>query len=157
MPAMGPGRVKTSWRKHGRVTTFERCHARPFCRVRRLFPSGSAPYADSHRLGDPVFQAFREQRALPTIHPLNEALHPILSQIPRESYRRNQIMRDVFTRPGSLGLAGCGEDSARIVLQVNGTWKSASVMSKRKRRPAGVRRSREGLPREPQTFSSIGE
>ena len=35
-------------------------------------------------LADPVFQAFRKQRALPAIHPLNKALHPILPQIAAE-------------------------------------------------------------------------
>ena len=39
-------------------------------------------------LADPVFQAFRKQRALPAIHPLNEALHPI----PPQS-RRNHTAR----------------------------------------------------------------
>ena len=41
-------------------------------------------------LADPVFQAFRKQRALPAIRPFNEAPHPILPQIARESYRENQ-------------------------------------------------------------------
>src|SRR5258707_13645250 len=31
-------------------------------------------------LANPIFQAFREQRALPAIHPLNEAPHLILHQ-----------------------------------------------------------------------------
>ena len=53
-------------------------------------------------LADPVFQAFRKQRALPAIRPLNEAPHPILPQIARESYRENQIQRRVFTQPGSI-------------------------------------------------------
>jgi len=52
-------------------------------------------------LVDPVFQAFRKQRALPTIRALNEAPHPIPPQIARESYRENQLSRSVFTQPGS--------------------------------------------------------
>jgi hypothetical protein len=47
----------------------------------RLVPDHKT-IADPDRvvLADPVFQAFRKQRALPAIHPLNEALHlnPIL-------------------------------------------------------------------------------
>src|ERR1700682_3311209 len=39
-------------------------------------------------LADPVFQAFRKQRALPAIRAFNKALHPI----PRKS-RRNHIAR----------------------------------------------------------------
>jgi hypothetical protein len=42
-------------------------------------------------LADPVFQAFRKQRVLPAICRLNEALHLILPQVARESYRENQI------------------------------------------------------------------
>jgi hypothetical protein len=53
-------------------------------------------------LADPVFQAFREQRALTAIRPFNEAPHLILPQIARESYRENQIQRCVFTQPGSI-------------------------------------------------------
>src|SRR5438034_3251808 len=52
-------------------------------------------------LADPVFHAFRKQRALPTIRTLNEALHPSPPQIVRESYRANHIKRSVFTQPGS--------------------------------------------------------
>src|SRR5258707_4959432 len=52
-------------------------------------------------LANPVFQAFRKQRALPAIRALNEAPHPILPQIARESYRENQIRPRVFTQPGS--------------------------------------------------------
>src|SRR5262249_32339705 len=49
-------------------------------------------------LVDPVFQAFRKQRALPTIPALNEAPHPILLRIiSRESHKRG-----VFTQPGSF-------------------------------------------------------
>src|SRR5258705_12573900 len=53
-------------------------------------------------LADPVFQAFRKQRGLTAIDPLNEAPHPILPQIARESYRGNQSRRCVFTQAGSL-------------------------------------------------------
>src|SRR6185312_14538204 len=53
-------------------------------------------------LADPVFQAFRKQRGLTTIDPLNEAPHPILPQIARESYRGNQNRRCVFTQAGSF-------------------------------------------------------
>src|SRR5258706_14153005 len=38
-------------------------------------------------LANPIFQAFREQRALPAIHPLNEAPHLILQQ-------PNQLLRE---------------------------------------------------------------
>src|SRR6202043_3224766 len=53
-------------------------------------------------LADPVFQAFRKQRGLTAIDPLNEAPHPILPQIARESYRGNQNRRCVFTQAGSF-------------------------------------------------------
>src|SRR5450830_2083148 len=53
-------------------------------------------------LADPVCHAFRKQRALPAIRPLNEALHLIPPQIVRESYRQNHLKQDVFTQPGSL-------------------------------------------------------
>jgi hypothetical protein len=59
-------------------------------------------YANRIVLADPVFQAFRKQRALHPIHALNEASHPIPPQIARESYRENQIRRRVFTQPGSI-------------------------------------------------------
>jgi hypothetical protein len=39
--------------------------------------------------------------ALPAIHPLNKALHPIPPQIAQESYRKNHIDPHVFTQPGS--------------------------------------------------------
>ena len=47
-------------------------------------------------LVDPIFQAFGKQRRLPTIHPLNKALHrdpPKIASL--------FIMRGVFTQPGS--------------------------------------------------------
>jgi hypothetical protein len=37
-------------------------------------------------LANPIFQAFREQRALPAIHALNEALHLILPRITSRSH-----------------------------------------------------------------------
>src|SRR5450756_2508887 len=51
-------------------------------------------------LADPVCHAFRKQRALLAIRPLNEALHLVLPQIVRESYRQNHLKQDVFTQPG---------------------------------------------------------
>ena len=56
-------------------------------------------------LADPVFQAFRKQRALPAIRPLNKALHPIPPQIAQESYRENQMKQCVFTQARSLTAA----------------------------------------------------
>src|SRR5262249_46532560 len=50
---------------------------------------------------DPVFQAFRKQRALAAICPLNEASHPIPPQTAQESYRENHFHQRVFTQPGS--------------------------------------------------------
>ena len=41
-------------------------------------------------LTDPVVQAFRKQRRLTAIDPLNEAPDPILPHIAQESYRENQ-------------------------------------------------------------------
>ena len=52
-------------------------------------------------LADPVIQAFRKQRALLAIRPLNEAPHPIPRQIAQESYRQNQIKQCVFTQARS--------------------------------------------------------
>src|ERR1022692_2542888 len=48
-----------------------------------------------------VIQQRGKKRALPAIHTLDEAPHPILPQIARESYRENQINRSVFTQSGS--------------------------------------------------------
>src|SRR5260370_4374767 len=49
-------------------------------------------------LANPVFQAFRKQRALPAIRALNEAPHPILPRIiSRESHKRG-----VFTQGRSF-------------------------------------------------------
>jgi hypothetical protein len=51
-----------------------------FCRYaasRPQVPSTCWPYQGSAVLADPIFQAFRKQRALPTIRPLNKALHSI--------------------------------------------------------------------------------
>src|SRR3982751_2039271 len=49
---------------------------------------------------DPVFNAFRKQRALTTIDPLDEALH-LSPRKSRESYPENQLQQRVFTQPGS--------------------------------------------------------
>ena len=63
-------------------------------------------------LADPVFQAFRKQRALPTIRALDKALHRIPPQIAQESYRENQMKQRVFTQArsidGVIGLRACG-------------------------------------------------
>src|SRR5260370_23618516 len=53
-------------------------------------------YANGIVLADPVFKAFRKQRALPTIRPFNEALHPILPAnragiISRESHQARRF------------------------------------------------------------------
>ena len=57
-------------------------------------------HANGIVLADPVFQAFWKQRGLTAIDSLNEAPHPILPQIARESYRENQNRRCVFTQAG---------------------------------------------------------
>src|SRR5271167_1117299 len=51
-------------------------------------------------LVNPVLQALGKQRALPSVRPLNEALHAILRKIMRESYGPNHLRRSVFTQPG---------------------------------------------------------
>src|SRR5271168_5610269 len=56
-------------------------------------------------LADPVFHAFRKQRALPAIRSLNKALHQIPRKSSEEPYRGNQIRRCVFTQAGSLAAA----------------------------------------------------
>src|ERR1700720_3093739 len=59
-------------------------------------------------LADPVFQAFRKQRALSAIHALNEAPHPIPPAnhariIPRESYKAGRFhTARVNPRPAAL-------------------------------------------------------
>ena len=63
-------------------------------------------------LADPVFQAFRKQRGLTAIDPLNETPHPILPQIARESYRGNQSRRCVFTQAGSIATGASGFSAA---------------------------------------------
>jgi hypothetical protein len=40
------------------------------------------------------------------IRPLNEALHLVLPQIVRESYRQNHLKQDVFTQPGTTAVLG---------------------------------------------------
>ena len=51
------------------------------------FIDNDIDYANRIVLADPVFQAFRKQRALHPIGALNEAPHPIPPQIAWESYR----------------------------------------------------------------------
>jgi hypothetical protein len=46
---------------------------------------GLKVYQSSDILANPIFQAFRKQCALPAIHPLNKALHPIPPQIAQQS------------------------------------------------------------------------
>src|SRR5262249_41088325 len=65
------------------------------------FLNKNVDHANGIVLINPVFQALRKQRALPTIRALNEAPHPIPPQIAQESYRENQMNRRVFTQPGS--------------------------------------------------------
>jgi hypothetical protein len=55
---------------------------------------------------------------LPAIRPLNEALHLILPQIVRESYRQNHLKQDVFTQPGSLATSYCGSKSIVVRLPI---------------------------------------
>ena len=75
-------------------------------------------------LADPVFQAFRKQRGLTAIDPLNEAPHPILPQIARESYRREsrQAMRFytgwVINGNGALALMSASPSTSDIRLTV---------------------------------------
>jgi hypothetical protein len=74
-------------------------------------------------LADPVFHAFRKQRALPTIRTFNEALHPRPPQIARQSYRENHATRLVFTHgviPGSSHTQALGISSPRIEAHLMG-------------------------------------
>src|SRR5438309_9176924 len=66
------------------------------------FLNKNVDHANGIVLIDPVFQAFRKQRALPTTRALNEAPHPIPPQKQPESYSANQITKCVFTQAGSL-------------------------------------------------------
>src|ERR1017187_9253303 len=113
---------------------------------------------DANRIvfADPVLQAFRKQSALNAIRPFDEAPHPILPQIARESYRENQIQRCVFTQPRSLGdSAACpryvrsppidgviGRPAFRLLeilgaaLQADGETRSAFAASSIRRRSA---------------------
>ena len=83
-------------------------------------------------LADPVFQAFRKQRGLTAIDPLDEAPHPTLPHIAQESYRKNQNRRCVFTHgviPGSshtqaLGISSPGIDEALLMGPCN-RWRTA--------------------------------
>src|SRR5947208_13853292 len=54
--------------------------------------------------------------ALPAIRSLDEAPHPILPQIARESYRENQIQQRIFTQPGSFATKGSGPSFLRCRL-----------------------------------------
>src|SRR6185295_3233324 len=55
-------------------------------------------------LADPVFQAFRKQRALPAIRALNEAPHPTLPRIiSRESHQKRRF------HTGSVKPGHCGD------------------------------------------------
>jgi transposase len=77
--------------------------------VRLMPPAYVKPYVkrqkndatDAEAICEAVTRANMRFVALNAIRPLNEALHPILPQIARESYRENQIQRCVFTQPGS--------------------------------------------------------
>src|SRR5262249_42176337 len=51
---------------------------------------------------DPIFQAFRKQRGLATICPLNKAPTPIPPQTAQESYRENHSDKRFFPQPGSF-------------------------------------------------------
>src|SRR5260370_23564653 len=56
-------------------------------------------------LANPIFQAFREQRALPAIHPLNEAPHLILQQpnhLLRESHEARRFHTTWVTTGNAL-------------------------------------------------------
>ena len=57
-------------------------------------------------LFNPVAKAFRQQRRLPAIHPLDKAPHLIPPQIAQESYRENQIQQRIFTQPGPISVIG---------------------------------------------------
>src|SRR5271167_3339440 len=65
-------------------------------------------------LADPVFHAFRKQRALPAIRSLNKALHQIPRKSSEEPYRGNQIRRCVFTQAGSLADTTANSDRVRF-------------------------------------------
>src|SRR6202040_4113986 len=73
-------------------------------------------HANGIVLADPVFQAFRKQRGLTAIDSLNEAPHPILPQIARESYRENQNRRCVFTQAGSIAAHASSDSQNRRVI-----------------------------------------
>jgi hypothetical protein len=88
----------------------------------KLNPSHASPpdkdinHANRIILANPIFQAFRKQCALPAIHPLNKALHPIPPQIVQESSRKNHIDPRVFTHgviPGSSHIQALGISSPR--------------------------------------------
>jgi hypothetical protein len=81
---------------------------------------GSQNLGKGERRGDcadPVFQAFRKQRALPAIRPLNKAPRPILPQIAQVSYGEYQMNQCVFTQPGSLATDFNGNFTSSAGLQ----------------------------------------
>jgi hypothetical protein len=67
-------------------------------------PDKDINHANRIILANLIFQAFRKKGALPAIHPLNKALHPIPPQIAQESYRENHIDPRVLTH-GVIGAA----------------------------------------------------
>src|SRR6266567_4553183 len=79
-------------------------------------------------LANPVFQAFRKQRALPAIRALNEAPHPILPRIiSRESHKRGVFTHGVI--PGSshtpaLRISSPGIDKAHLMGPLQ-SWRTA--------------------------------
>src|SRR6202040_892168 len=60
-------------------------------------PDKNINHANRIILANPIFQASRKKGALPAIHPLNKALHPIPPQIAQESYRENHIDPRFYT------------------------------------------------------------
>jgi hypothetical protein len=59
-------------------------------------PTESSTARTGLLLFNPVTKAFRQQRRLPAIRPLNEAPHLIPPRITQESYRKNQIQQRVL-------------------------------------------------------------
>ena len=60
-------------------------------------------HANGIVLDNPIFQAFRKQRALPTINPFNEALHPIPRNPPRIIPRESRQARCFHTTRVTCG------------------------------------------------------
>jgi hypothetical protein len=76
--------------------------------------------------------------ALPAIHPLNKALHPIPPQIAHETYRENHIDPRVFTHgviPGSSHIQALGISSPRID---KATWWDLAIMEGRMEQYVGM-------------------